>query len=350
MDKRYQVFVSSTYTDLQEARQEVMHALLELDCIPAGMELFPAANEDQWSTIKQVIDDCDYYVVILAGRYGSMAPQGIGYTEMEYRYAVKQGKPTIAFLHKDPESLPARNTETDEKAKGLLKEFRQLLETKLCKHWNTATELGSVVSRSLVRLIKTHPGVGWVRADALPDEGTEAEIRRLRRRVEELEAEREAARTHPPEGTEHLAQGEDLFQVTFSFESIPPLGTFSMSDVTHHESDLSLSWNKIFAAVAPRMINEATQWAIRSAMDDLVEEKATPALRKRDDLQGAALRNFSVTPAAYDTCMIQWRALSLIAPSVKQRSVRDKEGYWTLTPYGDALMTRLRAIPRRADK
>ncbi|MCX6381232.1 MAG: DUF4062 domain-containing protein, partial [Armatimonadetes bacterium] len=59
MDKRYQVFVSSTYQDLQEERQEVMHALLELDCIPSGMELFPAADEAQWSLIKKVIDDCD---------------------------------------------------------------------------------------------------------------------------------------------------------------------------------------------------------------------------------------------------------------------------------------------------
>lgn len=83
MEKRYQVFVSSTYQDLQEERQEVMHALLELDCIPAGMELFPAANESQWSLIKRVIEDCDYYVLILGGRYGSCGPDGLSYTEME---------------------------------------------------------------------------------------------------------------------------------------------------------------------------------------------------------------------------------------------------------------------------
>jgi len=41
IEKRYQVFISSTFEDLQEERQEVMRALLELDCIPAGMELFP---------------------------------------------------------------------------------------------------------------------------------------------------------------------------------------------------------------------------------------------------------------------------------------------------------------------
>jgi hypothetical protein len=59
VEKRYQVFVSSTFWDLEKERQEVMHALLELNCIPSGMELFPAANEDQWNLIKKVIDDCE---------------------------------------------------------------------------------------------------------------------------------------------------------------------------------------------------------------------------------------------------------------------------------------------------
>ena len=91
--KKYQIFVSSTYEDLRPERQEIMHALLELDCIPSGMELFPAANEDQWSLIKGVIDDCDYYVVVIGGRYGSLGPDGISYTEMEYRYAISRGNP-----------------------------------------------------------------------------------------------------------------------------------------------------------------------------------------------------------------------------------------------------------------
>jgi len=67
MDKRYQVFVSSTYADLQQERQKVIQALMEMDCIPAGMELFPAADEEQWEFIKQIIDDCDYYILIIGG-------------------------------------------------------------------------------------------------------------------------------------------------------------------------------------------------------------------------------------------------------------------------------------------
>lgn len=111
IDKRYQVFISSTYEDLHVERQEVMQALLELDCMPAGMELFPAANDDQWTLIKRVIDDCDYYIVIIGGRYGSIAPSGLSYTQMEYDYALLQGKPVIAFLHKEPGKIQADRTE-----------------------------------------------------------------------------------------------------------------------------------------------------------------------------------------------------------------------------------------------
>src|SRR2546430_11507742 len=105
-----------------------MQALLELDCIPAGMELFPAANEDQWTLIKKVIDDCDYYIVILAGRYGSIGPNGISYTEMEYRYALERGIPTIGFLHKNPGSIRADLSESEPANKQKLEEFCKLVQ------------------------------------------------------------------------------------------------------------------------------------------------------------------------------------------------------------------------------
>ena len=170
MEKRYQVFISSTYADLQEERQEVMQALLELDCIPAGMELFPAANEDQWTLIKRVIDDCDYYMVIVAGRYGTVGPDGMSYTEMEYRYALEQEKPVIGFLHKDPGSLPVDRSEDTEAGRQKLDEFCELVKKKMCRFWDSPADLGSQVSRSLVKLMKTTPATGWVRGDLVPDE------------------------------------------------------------------------------------------------------------------------------------------------------------------------------------
>lgn len=97
MNTRYQVFVSSTYTDLREERQAVLSALLQLNAIPAGMELFPAADEDAWSLISRVIDECDYYLLLIGGRYGSVDIDGLSFTEREYDHATARRKPVMAF-------------------------------------------------------------------------------------------------------------------------------------------------------------------------------------------------------------------------------------------------------------
>lgn len=86
-DARYQVFVSSTYEDLREERQQATQAILEMNHMPAGMELFPASDLSQWELIKTVINESDYYVVIVGGRYGSIhKTAGLSFTELEYDY------------------------------------------------------------------------------------------------------------------------------------------------------------------------------------------------------------------------------------------------------------------------
>ena len=92
MERKYQIFVSSTYEDLKDERKEVVQAILKCNCIPAGMELWPASSKSQWEIIKSVIDESDYYLLIIAGKYGSegMDDDGkkIGFTEMEFDYAM----------------------------------------------------------------------------------------------------------------------------------------------------------------------------------------------------------------------------------------------------------------------
>jgi len=98
MDKRYQVFVSSTYTDLKDERRAIIQTLIEMDCIPAGMELFPAADEEQFQFITRIINDCDYYILIIGGKYGSTTSDGLSYTEREYGYAREIGMKVLSFI------------------------------------------------------------------------------------------------------------------------------------------------------------------------------------------------------------------------------------------------------------
>lgn len=343
MDKRYQVFVSSTYADLEEERQEVMQALLELDCIPAGMELFPAANEDQWTLIKKVIDDCDYYMVIVAGRYGSIGPDGLSYTEMEYRYALETGKPVLGFVHRNPGGLLASRCETSEVGKGKLDAFRELVQQKMCRFWESPADLGSQVSRSLVKLIKSSPGIGWVRGNLVPEASATEEILTLRRRIEELEAELQATRTTGPEGISGLAQGEDTYAVNYSFVASPDQWPHNGKKYSSH---VELTWNEIFAAISPLMIHEATEGELAKALNALVRDAGYRSLKDSAQFSGLRLLTFAVDADDFHTIKIQFRALGLITRSTKSRSVKDTATYWTLTPYGDNIMTRLRAIHR----
>jgi hypothetical protein len=343
MDKRYQVFISSTYADLQEERQEVIQALLELDCIPAGMELFPAANEDQWTLIKKVIDDCDYYMVIVAGRYGSIGKEGLSYTEMEYRYALEQGKPIIGFVHKQPDELAANRCESKDDGKAKLKTFSELVKQKMCRFWSSPADLGSQVSRSLIKLIKSNPGIGWVRGNLVPDESSVEEMLGLRRKIEELQLELRTSSTSGPEGTEKLAQGEDDFELSFSF--VASSGRYEHTG-TRYTSRTLIEWDDIFSNLSPLMINEASEADLSAAMNKLALNFSYDKLKEADQFKKLNLMGFKVDSDDFQTIKIQLRALGLITKSTKSRSVKDTGTYWTLTPYGDNVMTRLRAIQK----
>ena len=65
MDKKYQVFISSTYKDLIEARAKVRDAILSMYHFPVGMELFGAANEEQWQIISETIDSSEVSIFCL---------------------------------------------------------------------------------------------------------------------------------------------------------------------------------------------------------------------------------------------------------------------------------------------
>lgn len=72
MEKKYQIFISSTYEDLKEERRIVQDTILSMYQFPIGMEMFSAADEKQWEIIQETIDSSDYYVLIMGFRYGSI--------------------------------------------------------------------------------------------------------------------------------------------------------------------------------------------------------------------------------------------------------------------------------------
>jgi hypothetical protein len=112
VDRRHQVFVSSTFLDLKEERAAIISTLLNMDAMLAGMELFPAADDDASTLIQQVIQEGDYYLLVVGGRYSAIDDaSNASYTEKEFDYAVSLKKPVMAFLHGNPGAIAFEKSE-----------------------------------------------------------------------------------------------------------------------------------------------------------------------------------------------------------------------------------------------
>ena len=170
-DRIYQIFVSSTFEDLKLERQEIMAAIVSTGNVPIGMEYFPAGNASPFDYIKQQIDKADYYVLVIAGKYGSINEEtGISYTEMEFNYAVEKQVPIAVLQYKNIEQLPGEKLEIKDPHKmSLLEKFRQSSKKgRMADFWESPTELRMKVKDAVQNLIKTSPRPGWIRADMMP--------------------------------------------------------------------------------------------------------------------------------------------------------------------------------------
>lgn len=335
MDQRYQVFISSTFTDLIDERREVMQALLEMDCLPAGMELFPAGNTDQWSLIKGVIDQSDYYLVILGGRYGSMTEEGISFTEMEYDYAIEQGIPVMGFVHADADEIAVGKTDKSEAAAEKLTKFRAKVQTRMTKDWKNAEDLGSKVTRGLIHLIKNNPRPGWVRGDQAMTPETRAEIAELEAKIAKLEKkELETATTGASHLNDTYAHGQEEVELSLKHKGYG-IGR------EEEDGDLTYTWDEIVDALGPFMIDEAPEPSLRKTLNNhmLSEIQGEP----KSWAAGWTNESAEISDRSWGAIIVQLRALGLITIGTKKRTVSDKAVYWKLTQAGDDYLVSLRA-------
>lgn len=208
LKRKYQVFVSSTYRDLSEERERVVWTILECRQIPVGMESFSATDDRGWKTIQRTIDDTDYYVLLLAGTYGSVDPStGMSWTEREYKYAVSRGIPVLAFIRESSVITVDKSEQEPDKKKRLDALIKRVRDSHQCVDWKVADDLAKSVATSLFKQIEDDEGYGsprsgWVRGDMLPSSAVMDEFARLSKENAILRQELEHLRA--PERTAKL--------------------------------------------------------------------------------------------------------------------------------------------------
>lgn len=271
MDKKYQVFISSTFRDLIEERQDAIRSVLDLGHVPSGMEVFPAADVEQFEYIKKVVDECDYYVLIVGGRYGSVDAAGISFTEKEYDYAVAKKKVVLAFLHGDVGSIPVAKSDTTPAVVESLNQFRsKVSKGRLVQFWQSREDLKAKVIISLSKAMSESPGIGWIRGDAAASEALYEQLNALQKRYDEASAEVKRLQALDVADTQGLADFDAPFNIRFSYSEY---SSYSKAFETRRRT-VALTWRQIFSAIGPYLIRPCGAGMIASCLVKYLKENS----------------------------------------------------------------------------
>lgn len=333
-NKRYQIFVSSTYEDLKEERSKVIQALLKINCIPIGMENFNAADEDQFTVIKELISSCDYYVLILGGRYGSIEEHSQkSYTQLEYEYAKLQDIPTIAFFRKNVDELPVNKVETDNSKKDKLENFKKLVLGQLCMPYTTSDNLALNVITSISELISKHPRCGWVRGDSISSDEANVKILQLQKENDALKNELSAFRTQEEQNLKTLRQHDDKVSLKLISDENLNLNPFGI-DLNSKPIEFEMSWDEIFTLVGGTFISPVRT---NHAVDIISRIFCT--------FKGQSIGYF-LDAACGQTILSQLYALRYLDLRTGEVFQSGVESYYVLTDYGMKEYVKLTAQKR----
>jgi Domain of unknown function (DUF4062) len=306
-NKKYQVFLSSTFLDLEGERKKVFTSILKMGHIPIGMESFPAAGEDQLTFIKRIVDGCDYYVLIVAGRYGALSPSGKSYTEEEYQYALSKKKQILVFLHGNPESLSAGSSEKEPKNRQLLEDFKNMVsKNRMVDHWHSADDLTTKILAALNNAIQLYPALGWVRGS---QDKVDFDIL-----SHKLSAEINNNDKSELINSEILAAMEGSYEIMYHWRKITADGTLV------YDQKIKVKWKDVFASICAELD--------QGQLPSIIESKLNRSIFETHIARIEPLMSFSMSKQNYDQIMIRFRKLGLISTG----------NLWSLTDIGRKLM------------
>jgi hypothetical protein len=148
------VYISATYNDLKEHRAAVAHALRKMGYEVRCMEDYVATDERTDARCTQDVSTCNFYVGIIAQRYGWLPPgSDRSITELEYRQARSNPHKTrclIFLLDKDAEwPLQWIDALRDQDSAEKLRAFRAELEANSNGSFRTLEDLVQGVMASV---------------------------------------------------------------------------------------------------------------------------------------------------------------------------------------------------------
>jgi Domain of unknown function (DUF4062) len=187
------VYLSSTFVDLEKYRQTVGLALRKAKYDVTMMEEYVARDEVVERACQDDVTKCDVYVGIFAWRYGHVPddnnPQKKSVTELEYFAAAQRQIPCLVFLLRDDAEWPKESRDAD---LARISELRTGLKKRCAAYFTDAGSLAVEVLASL-RVLESTRFARQIEAIQVIQQGQELGTSYLPNIKKKIDALREAA-------------------------------------------------------------------------------------------------------------------------------------------------------------
>ncbi|RKR66334.1 uncharacterized protein DUF4062 [Acidovorax sp. 94] len=353
MKRKLQVFISSTYSDLQEERQAAVSAILKAGHIPAGMELFTSGDQSQMTIIKNWIDESDVYMLILGGRYGSVEKtSGISYTELEYDYAHEQGKPAFAVVITEQaleQKIRSKGTVFGEKENPKeLALFRQKVLTNMSSFFDDYKDIKLCVHESLADFSSKRELKGWVSADEVVD--TLPLFEEIKKLSEENKALKEQVAKNEARSPAAAKQENNIEKFT-ELKNILKEIEIKIPATLAKGNETPISLLQLFYGGRDALINGVTNAATSSPSESFFYHNICPKLQVHglvinEEVPGTRYRR-SYVSAAGNAFLAQMEREIHLTKKKDENKTKDKE---PATPKTKINATTKKTITRRSAK
>lgn len=304
LDKRYQVFISTSGAEMQPERIILSQTLVGMGFFSWGLEQRTPLST---AFARRQIDDCDYVVILLGSQYGEQSVSGVGYMHLEYIYAVTKQKPVIVFMHDDPDSRDLSLQENRLELQEKFKAFRHLLQHEVDQvfSYRSLRDLEMAVRLNMPHMLERYPVSGWVRpqnAQALHDE-----IDQLKAKVEQLERDGGMRAIDPFLNLPKVSMHE-----VFSFEY--RMHAYQDGNFKELKIQKKLTWTQLLGILGSTFIHPTPEEFFSKRMNEYLNETGLAEARMEMPRAHAVARA-QINIRALHSLKLQMRQNDWIVPS-----------------------------------
>lgn len=284
-NKRYQVFLITSGDDTRAERLVLSQALMGIGCFSWGLEQRTPLST---TLARRQIDECDYVVVLLGGKYGEQSVTGDSYMYLEYKYAATRQKPIFVLMHDKPEQLDPNQLEIRAEMKQRFHNFREELKQQTHYTYQTARDIDMQVRLQMPKFIEKYPQVGWIQATQLT--ALVEKIRLLEKEVSQQGS------------TSKLPALRPLDKQETNFDHLPKVALYNEVDIDYtiqayqggnfKNIDLirTFTWLQLIELFAPYFLKPNVEEMFTKAINDHLNTTSLDEVQHMNDLVHAVDR------------------------------------------------------------